>query len=168
MLDSDSDSDDVIGEDVSGAHKTDSFSKLPTCNPNKPVTNFEQDRNASFKMHQNQDLWKDFSPLKSFSIQTPALNEVCEEYFRSTREKEVEKSWVGVSSSHGESILGVASSCHNEQLWDSADPLPPAHHYFFHEDPRIRSLVRKRLYNFSPLGVKRLSQQPNASTIDYM
>lgn len=156
----DSDSDDPVSENVSGACKIDPCSKEPTCKPSRSVTSFEQNREASFEMCQNPDVWKDFSPVKSFSIPTPALNEVCEEYFCSMKDKEVETS---VSASHNESLFGTTSSCQRDkQIWDSAYPLPPARCYFFHEDPRIRKLVRSRLCNFSPLGVD------YASHIDYM
>ena len=86
-----------------------------------------------------------------------------------TKNKEVEKSGIDVTGSHGEGCSGVNSSCQmDQQLWESTSPLPPAHRYFFHEDPRIRQLVRSRLCNFSPLGVNRVNQQPNVSRIDYM
>lgn len=161
----DSDSDDNVSEDVSGSHKVDPCSKEPTFKPSEPVT-FEKNRNTSFKMHENHDLWKDFSSTKSYSIPTPALNEVCDEYFRSTKDKEVDAS---VSVSHNESLFGATSSCQiDEQILDSAYPLPPAHRYFFHEDPRIRKLVQRRLCHYSPLGVDRVNQQPDASHIDYM
>ncbi|XP_061342282.1 uncharacterized protein LOC133288513 [Gastrolobium bilobum] len=165
----DSDSDDPVGEDVSGANKVDPPSKEAMHTLSKPVTSFEQNRKTSFTMNQNQDLWKDFSPVKSFSIPTPAFNEVCEEYFRSPKYKGVEESGIDASKSHDERYLGVNSSCQrDQQLWESTDPLPPAHRYFFHEDPRIQKLVRSRLCNFSPLGVNRVNQQPNVSNIDYM
>ncbi|KAF2285779.1 hypothetical protein GH714_007756 [Hevea brasiliensis] len=70
----------------------------------------------------------------------------------------------GVGSHHDlNSIKGY------EQRWNLADPLPPAHHYFFHDDPRIQTLVRCRLPNFSPLGiVNRGNQQHSESVINYI
>ncbi|XP_054817563.1 uncharacterized protein LOC129317220 [Prosopis cineraria] len=161
--DSDDDDDDPVSEDVSGGRKVDPCFKEPSCKPNEFVTSF--DRKASFQMHQSEDLWKDFSPVKSFSIPTPALNEVCEEYFRSAKDKEKETS---VSAIHYESLFESTSCQRDEQIWNSAYPLPPAHQYFFHKDPRIRKLVRSRLFNFYPLGVDKVNHQPNASHIDYM
>ncbi|KAI4308012.1 hypothetical protein L6164_031131 [Bauhinia variegata] len=164
----DSDSDDSVSEIVGSTHKIDSCSKEPTCNPSKSATGFEQNGSVSLKIDL-QDLWKDFSPVKSFSIPTPAFNEVCEEYFRSTKDKNVEKSRIDISANHKEHFPGVLSSCQNDQqVWDSAYPLPPSHRYFFHEDPRIQKLVRNRLCSFSPLGVNKVNQQPNTSNIDYM
>ncbi|KAJ1389574.1 hypothetical protein SESBI_38191 [Sesbania bispinosa] len=169
LLDSDSDSDDPVDEDVFGANKVHACSKEATCNQSKPSTSLEQNRKTSVNANQNEDLWKDFSPVKSFSIPTPAFNEIYEEYFHSTKRKEAEKSNIDISASHNERHLGVSSSCQkDQQLWESADPVPPAHHYFFHEDPRIRQLIRSRLCNFSPLGINKVNQQPNVSHIDYM
>ncbi|KAK7276825.1 hypothetical protein RIF29_17971 [Crotalaria pallida] len=160
----DSDSDDPVGGDVSAAHKFDPCSKDATCNQGKSVNSFEKSRKTSLDMDQNQDLWKDFSPMKKFSIPTPAFDEVCEEYFRSAKGKQVEK-----PESHSGGYFGASSSYQSDQqLWESAGPLPPAHRYFFHEDPRIQQLVQRRLCNFSPLGVHRVNQQPNISHIDYM
>lgn len=165
----DSDDDDDLVEIVNGAQKVDPYSTGPTRNQSTPTTSFEQNRKTSFNVNQNPDLWKDFSPVKSFSIPTPAFNEVCEEYFSSAKNKKVEKSGIGVSVNNNETYPGVNSGCQKEQQqWESAGPLPPAHRYFFHEDPKIQQLVRSRLCNFSPLGVNRVNQQPNVSHIDYM
>ncbi|KAK4275471.1 hypothetical protein QN277_018547 [Acacia crassicarpa] len=164
LLDSDSDSDDPVSEDVNGALKIDPFFKEPSCRPSEFIAS-DQSRKASFRRDQNQDLWKDFSPVKSFSIPTPALNEVCEEYFCSAKEKEAGTS---VSASHYESLLESTSCQRDKQIWNSAYPPPPAHQYFFHKDSRIRQLVRSRLCNFHPLGVDKVNDQPNASHIDYM
>ncbi|MED6173576.1 hypothetical protein PIB30_060849 [Stylosanthes scabra] len=118
---------------------------------------------------QDHDLWKDFSPVKKFSIPTPAFDEFCEEYYQSVKNKGVANSGIDAAGSHGTGYPGVNSSCQGEQqLWESEGPLPPAHRYFFHADPRIQQLVRSRLSNFSPLGINRVNQQANASNIDYM
>ncbi|CAL0317479.1 unnamed protein product [Lupinus luteus] len=165
----DSDSDDPVGEDVSAPHKIDPSSKCAAYSQSKPVNSSEKSRKMPFDMKRGQGLLKYFSPLKNFSIPTPALNEVCEEYFRSAKDKEVENSGIDISESHHERYFGVNSSCQkDQQLWESSGPLPPAHRYFFHEVSRIQQLVRRRLCNFSPLGVNRVNQQPNVSHIDYM
>lgn len=165
----DSDSDDSGGEDVSGLNEVDPGLKEAMSNQSKPSSSLGQNRKTSFHVNQNPDLWKDFSPVKPFSVPTPAFNEICEEYFNSAKHKTVEQSGIDISESHNERYLGVNSSFQKDpQLSESTDPLPPAHRYFFHEDPRIRQLVCSRLCNFSPLGVNRVNQQPNASHIDYM
>ncbi|KAK2397178.1 hypothetical protein QL285_058782 [Trifolium repens] len=146
-------------EDVSGVNKArPSSSTGSTCN-----------RGTSSLEHDRKDLWKDLSPVKNFSIPTPAFNEVCEEYFHSSKNTEVPRSRIDISKNHNETYRGVNSGCHqDEQIWEAAGPLPPAHCYYFHEDPRIQQLVRSRLCNFSPLGVNNMNQQQNVSHIDYM
>ncbi|ONI13260.1 hypothetical protein PRUPE_4G212300 [Prunus persica] len=116
------------------------------------------------------DLWKDFSPIKKFSIPTPALDEVCQEFLQSAKDKTTQK--LGRDSClHTNEIFQETTCCVQdvEQLWNVADPLPPAHHYFFHDDPNIRKLVCSRLPNFFPLGINiRGNQQNGSSVIDYM
>ena len=65
---------------------------------------------------------------RRFSYPTPALDEVCEEYFSSSKDKNKAQSNVGKSS-------------HNSHVMDSVidldDPRPPANQYFFHNDLRV-------------------------------
>jgi len=150
LIDSDSDDSDV---NVGGANKI---------NPNNHL---DKNKKSSFDKNGNEDLWKDFSPVKNVSVPTPAFNELCEDYFRSDKCTEVR---ADVNESHNEKYPGVSSSCQRNQ-WESVDPVHPAHKYFFHEDPRIQQLVHSRLRNFNSLGaIDRVNQQPNASHIDYM
>jgi hypothetical protein len=163
LLDSDDD-DDLFREDVnvSGVDKVG-----PSLSTGS--TPLEDDRKTQFGVNQNQDLWKDLSPVKNFSIPTPAFNEVCEEYFHSAKNTEVPRSRIDISENHNETYRGVNSGCQqDEQIWEAAGPVPPAHCYYFHEDPRIQQLVRSRLCNFSPLGVNSVNQHQNVSHIDYM
>ncbi|CAJ1971394.1 unnamed protein product [Sphenostylis stenocarpa] len=149
LIDSDSDVD--VGE----------------ANTVNPSNHLGKNKKTSFDENRNEDLWRDFLPVKNVSVPTPAFNELCEEYFRSDNCKEVRGN---VYESHSENYPGVSSSCQrNQQQWESVDPVHPAHSYFFHEDPRIQQLVRSRLRNFNPLGTRnRVNQQPDASHIDYM
>ncbi|XP_060189411.1 uncharacterized protein LOC132618369 [Lycium barbarum] len=102
-----------------------------------------------------KDLWEDFCSDKTFTIATPALDEVCEEYFKSVKD-------------------GKRTQTSNSGLTESSmrpqGPLLPAHCYFFHKDPRIQKLVRDRLPNFFPLGAENIlgQKQDDASVIDYM
>ncbi|KAJ7960764.1 Rho GTPase-activating protein [Quillaja saponaria] len=165
----DSDSDDLsVTDNVSReAHKVDSPSKIQKFHLGSSLPSNGHNRRESTKK-ETEDLRKYFCPTKKFHIPTPALDEVCEEYFHTT--KSVAQKPSGVSVSNKESFHGIINSCQqDEQLWDLSDPRPPAHLYFFHDDPRIQKLVRDRLHNFSPLGVvDKVNQQPNASIIDYM
>ncbi|WJX70965.1 hypothetical protein P8452_55015 [Trifolium repens] len=151
FIDSDDDDVIVIGENKPGPSSS-------TGNQNTRSSSLKQDRKVHFvDANQNQ---KHLSPVKNFSIPTPAFNDVCEEYFRSANNTQVTK------SNHNETHRGVNSGCQkDEQVWEAAGPLPPAHHYYFHDDPRVQRLVRSRLCNFSLLGVNRVDQQQN---IDYM
>ncbi|XP_039035917.1 uncharacterized protein LOC120172555 [Hibiscus syriacus] len=56
-----------------------------------------------------------------------------------------------------------------EQLQDLNDPLPPAHRYFFHADPKIQKLVRSCLPFFTPLSMVNNGQhqQSNVSVMDF-
>ncbi|BAT80718.1 hypothetical protein LR48_Vigan07g022200 [Vigna angularis] len=147
----------------------DSDSDVDVGGDNKVYFNnhLEKNKKAYFDKNRNDSLWKDFSPVKNVSVPTPAFNELCEEYFRSNKCKEVRGD---VNESHNERYPGVSSSCQrNQQQWESVDLVYPAHKYFFHEDPRIQQLVHTRFRNFNPLGaINRVNQQPNTSHIDYM
>lgn len=163
LVDSDSE-EPPISEDAS--KKT---QKIDSSLKEQQSTAREQKRKMSIEKHQNKDLWQDFCPIKSFPIPTPVLDEVCEEYFQSIRDKNATQKLGSTSAS-----IGCHQDANNaagfEQGRKLADPLPPSHHYFFHDDPRIRKLVRNRLPNFSPLGTvnNRGNPQPSESVIDYM
>lgn len=108
------------------------------------------------KKLQSEDLWKDFG---GENIPTPALDDFCEEYFRSSV-----KGKKNVEEEEDISVVVVVGSkvCKNGELLNN-NPVPPAYKYFYHDDPRIKHLVRQRLPNFCPLGGK--SEAPD---IDYM
>lgn len=102
-----------------------------------------------------EGLWKDFSSEKNFHIPTPALDEVCEEYFSSVKSKS------GVQRGH------IDPKCERSSY---ADNHPPSHHYYFHNDLRVQKLVRDRLPHFFPLvaGSNHDHKLPSASVIDYL
>ncbi|GJY84733.1 hypothetical protein Tco_0498759 [Tanacetum coccineum] len=156
LIDSDSDSD------------IPSISKVnKTCNKSEPYLN----RGKSVGLHQPRKLSEssllsyeqfmvDFRRKKSFHIPTPALDEVCDEYFSSMKEKRKVESNIG-KSNHNSHVM--------DSVVDLGDPSPPAHQYFFHNDLRVQELVRTRLCNFFPLNAEnRGSEQPSTSNIDYM
>ncbi|KAI3702977.1 hypothetical protein L6452_28731 [Arctium lappa] len=164
LIDSDSDTDDPFISD--GANNR-------TCNGSESSLNRQQPNlvqrkglseqgkfNEPINTSTKKDLWEDFRPEKSFHIPTPALDEVCEEYFSSMKDKSKSQSNTGKSDRNSH----VTNS-----IIDLGDPLPPAHRYFFHGDPRVQELVRTRLPNFFPLNAaNRDSGQPSTSNIDYM
>ncbi|KAK9002425.1 hypothetical protein V6N11_025104 [Hibiscus sabdariffa] len=118
---------------------------------------------TSFCTPQNEDLWKDFCIMDSSRIQTPAFDEVCKEYFQSVNDKNASQ-----KLGNHKSVSQKLESQKVEKLQDLDGPLPPAHRYFFHADPRIKKLVRSRLPFFTPLSmVNNLHQRPNASVMDF-
>nr|KJB22064.1 hypothetical protein B456_004G027700 [Gossypium raimondii] len=145
LLDSDSDDDpsdcDFTGK---GACKSDPLSK------EQQSTASDRKRKRSFGTPQNEDLWKDISLMNSSCVQTPAFDEKL-----GSRKADLSSQELG--------------SQKTEQLQDLDDPLPPAHRYFFHADPRIQNLVRSRLPFFSPLSMADNGghQQPTVSIMDF-
>ncbi|CAK7338491.1 unnamed protein product [Dovyalis caffra] len=167
LIDSDSEEPSII-EDASGkTQKTDSSSKKqqPTASAHKIK--------MPLKKLPSEDLWKDFCPRKSLPVQTPVLDEMCNEYFQSLQENKnaAQKMQSDLRTSDSTPFLqDLNSTVDFEQCWNLDNPLPPAHHYFFHEDLRIQGLVCSRLPNFSPLGIvnNRGNQRHSESVIDYM
>ncbi|PIA50641.1 hypothetical protein AQUCO_01200092v1 [Aquilegia coerulea] len=172
LIDSDTD-DSSSSEDIfEDAKKVDvSASKRPR-NTNKNLTiNQQKGKNVTGDSKlQTEDLWKDFGLQKGVNIQTPALDEFCQEFFTSAKGKTTEQDKdrnVHVTSSK----MCDQKKCisENAELYKSLDhPLPPAYKYFYHDDPRIQRLVRHRLPNFFPLGVNTENPQSQAAEIDYM
>lgn len=102
--------------------------------------------------HQNDDLWNDFISPKSFTISTPVLDEVCEEYFHTLKEKKDRKyPHHHTSTSNHENVSGKLTDLLIQQNSEPQGAVPPAHYYYFHDDMRIQNLVRSRLHNFYPL-----------------
>nr|KJB22063.1 hypothetical protein B456_004G027700 [Gossypium raimondii] len=139
LLDSDSD-DDPSDCDFTGKGAC----KSDPLSKEQQSTASDRKRKRSFGTPQNEDLWKDISLMNSSCVQTPAFDEA------------------DLSSQE----LGSQKT---EQLQDLDDPLPPAHRYFFHADPRIQNLVRSRLPFFSPLSMADNGghQQPTVSIMDF-
>ncbi|KAH8494596.1 hypothetical protein H0E87_021113 [Populus deltoides] len=154
--------------DASGkTQKTDSSSKKQ-----QPTTS-ERKNQTLLGEHRNEDLWKDFCPIKSYPVQTPVLDEMCNEYFQSLQDNKNKAHKLQSNLQTGESTRfhqDPNSMVDFQQCWNLADPLPPAHHYFFHEDLRIQRLVHSRLPYFFPLGIvnNKGNQLITESAIDYM
>lgn len=172
LLDSDDDDPSVIEDANQEAKNTHPSAKVRQSNHRQYSCASEEKSTKTFvSMPQNVDLWKDFWPNRSVGIPTPALDEVCEEYFRSVKDKNVtvKLGSDGCISNEKRSYQNKNNRKTVQHQLDLADPLPPAHRYFFHADPRIQKLVRSRLPNFSPLGVvSNTNMQHGASVIDYM
>ncbi|XP_021892998.1 uncharacterized protein LOC110810974 [Carica papaya] len=163
LLDSDSDDPSVSEDACRGADRNDLSS-----NGQEPSTNSKK-KKESVGMPRIDDLWKNFRP-NSYHISTPALDDVCEEYFHSVKNNDVTQENPSKRSSIEDKSFhqSTNTSQNYEQCWDFAEPLPSAHKYFFHNDPRIQRLVRRRLPNFFPLGTVNKGEQASASVIDYV
>ncbi|KAG2307296.1 hypothetical protein Bca52824_027044 [Brassica carinata] len=154
ILDSDSEDDcPFTREDLSRVTKTNSScSKVQPSVASKP------------KRNELGDLWKDFSPAAVSKIQTPALDDVCQDYFSSIKKNIPQKQSSAVASSSNSGLLQQ-----NEHFFDSSHPTPPSHRFFLHSDPRIQNLARKRLPNFLPLGIfNDRENRREECLIDYM
>ncbi|CAA0383097.1 unnamed protein product [Arabidopsis thaliana] len=165
LLDSDSEDDHPsTSRDLSGATKKhDSFSK------NQPSIASKPKRKEPGSIPCIKDLWKDFSPASS-KIQTPAFDDVCQDYFisiKTTSTAQKQSSAVASSSNSGNhNLTGFQQT---ELFHDFSHPSPPSHRFFLHSDPRIRNLARQRLPNFFPLGiVNDRESQREVFLVDYM
>lgn len=161
LLDSDSD-DDPSDCEFTGKEAC----KSNTLSKEQQSTARDTKRRTSFGTPQNEDLWKDISLMNSSCVQTPAFDEVCKEYFQSLNDKNASQKLGSRKADLSSQELGSQKS---EQLQDLDDPLPPAHRYFFHADPRIQNLVLSRLPFFSPLNMVDNGghQQPTVSIMDF-
>lgn len=173
LIDSDSDSDDssVSEVPIPDAKENNLSEKATHSNREQySAANAEHRKKTFISMPQNMDLWKDFCPNTSTNIPTPALDEVCEEYFTSVKDQNatLKRGSDGCINNNMRSYPNKNNRKTVLHQSDSKGPLPPAHSYFFHDDPRIQNLVRSRLPNFSPLGVNSTHMQSGASVIDYM
>ncbi|KAM7498877.1 hypothetical protein LguiA_023291 [Lonicera macranthoides] len=164
LIDSDSDDPSISEGTNRAANKAGSSLKGTEFNPQQNVSSTEQWKTkASVSKSQTEDLWSDFS-LKNFHIPTPAFDEFCEEHSKSVQNKND-----GHNNTKGCYQSSNISKIYEQQI-NLGDPLPPAHCYFFHDDPRIQELVRSRLPNFFPLSTVNNGgyKGPSASVIDYM
>lgn len=165
LLDSDSEDDHPsTSRDLTGVTKKyDSSGKDQFSVASKPK------RKESGSMPCTGDLWKDFSPEIS-KIQTPALDDVCQDYFSSIKtSSNAQKRSSVVASSSNSGYHNLTGFQQTREFLDFSHPSPPSHRFFLHSDPRIRDLARKRLPNFLPLGiVNDRESQREVFLVDYM
>ncbi|KAL1197343.1 hypothetical protein V5N11_011933 [Cardamine amara subsp. amara] len=165
LLDSDSEDDHPsTSRDLSGVTKKFDLSEKDQLSvASKPK------RKESGSMPCTGDLWKDFSPAIS-KIQTPALDDVCQDYFSSIKTSSTaQKRSSAVASSSNSRCHDLSGFQQTGEFLDFSHPSPPSHRFFLHTDPRISDLARKRLPNFLPLGIvnDRESRQ-EVFLVDYM
>ncbi|WVZ87211.1 hypothetical protein U9M48_033886 [Paspalum notatum var. saurae] len=158
-----------------------------TISPMRKIHLLDSDTDAEDDQSQNKAK-KPVSPVKKTntavqksnamlndSWATPALDEFCNEYFKSTKDAGFSQQKEGskISSPKG------SQSRHFQQqnssrgavldVDDVLDSHPPATHYFFHHDPRVRDLVRDRLQHFFPIGAgnTRENEQSRGENLSY-
>lgn len=167
LIDSDSDSPSTSDHAGEEADKAKLSSKEKSEVADHILGSQERRKLPSYCVPKNEDLWRDFRPTKSLHIPTPALDEVCEEYFHSLKSGNKPLQPLAHLNIDNKSCQPTRNSSQIiEPRCDSNDNLPPAHRYFFHDDPSIRNLVHSRLPHFFPLGGANSSKQP--SLINYM
>ncbi|KMT12727.1 hypothetical protein BVRB_4g088230 [Beta vulgaris subsp. vulgaris] len=117
---------------------------------------------------QKQDLWKDFRVNEKCSVQTPAFDEICEEYFKVMKSSKPAPCSQKLCSNEQEMSMNNAKKKLHTQV--SGSVVPPSHHYFFHDDLRVQRLIRSRLPYFFPLSTCADAgrESHNGSSINYM
>lgn len=119
-------------------------------------TDADDDHNQSKAktLQQNKKPQGSCSVLKSGATMndnwaTPALDEFCNEYFKSPK-------GAGFSQQKEGNTSQPKSTRHFQQPTSSSgtklDDGPPAMQYLFHPDPRVGDLFRNRLQHFVPIG----------------
>nr|GMC75493.1 Rho GTPase-activating protein like [Ipomoea batatas] len=156
LIDSDSDSDDP--SIIENRKKDEKVESPGQC----AVSNKQSTAKTSHAASQTDDLWKGFMTDKDFHIATPALDEVCDEYFRSMRGRDD-------IQNVNEGYHPKNSFAENSMQQRHTSPLFPAHNYFFHNDLRIQKLVQDRLRHFFPLSANNSQgSKQNEGSVDYI
>ncbi|XP_058094193.1 uncharacterized protein LOC131240136 [Magnolia sinica] len=184
LLDSDTDEPSSCENQPKNIKRADAYTKERPCGPTQSITGNQQKRaKTSSSMLQTESLWKDFSPKKN-KLETPALDEFCQEYFRSLKDNNVSDGKEGDMRANRskalaeDSLLNETMGCflknnireNVKECGSQPNHLPPAYRYFCHNDPRVQKLVRHRLPNFFPIVTSghRGQQQYEPAVIDYM
>ncbi|KAL6843956.1 hypothetical protein ACP4OV_025629 [Aristida adscensionis] len=161
LLDSDTDAED--DQNQSKAKKTISPLKKRQESMNKymqkePTLQQTSKSQGSTTVHNSKAMMSDHWA-------TPALDDFCNEYFKSVkdsgpsqkesssgcRSKISQRNTIGEVEGHFQHQSTSSGSVLDDNLTDSS---VPAMHYFFHHDPRVRDLVRERLQYFFPTGAE--------------
>ncbi|CAD6262226.1 unnamed protein product [Miscanthus lutarioriparius] len=118
----------------------------------------DHNQNKAKTLQQNRKPQGSSTVLKSGAMMndnwaTPALDEFCNEYFKSPKDAGFSQQKEG--NTHYK-VSQPKNSGHFQQQTSSSgaelDDGPPAMHYLFHPDPRVGNLFRNRLQYFVPIG----------------
>ncbi|KAG6522693.1 uncharacterized protein LOC122053111 [Zingiber officinale] len=163
-----SDSDNPLSDDECKYNKIVDANRLME---KKLISKNQQHKSLRYEKSKKDSFWEDLSPKKSISLSTPALDQFCEDYFKSTKDLESgrnrEEDMVFCSSrvtdtKRQRNIIGNA-----EQNCNLPNAEPPSFQYFYHNDLRIQMLVKQRLPYFVPLGTE-VQKQLGTRNINYM
>ncbi|TVU14862.1 hypothetical protein EJB05_38358, partial [Eragrostis curvula] len=166
LLDSDTDADDDQNQNKSKKPASPLKSRQESMNK---YIGKDPTLQQNSKPQRNTAAWKSETNVHE-NWATPALDEFCSEYFNSVKESGQPQQKESSSFSHSNvSHLYQGSSTGTVLDDDPADNSPPAVHYFFHEDPMVRNLVRERLQHFFPIGTEstRENEQRRAENLSY-
>ncbi|KAG1365332.1 hypothetical protein COCNU_12G003320 [Cocos nucifera] len=178
----DSDSDDPSSEDEYEDGK-----EVDKSQERRPVTTMTRNGQEKSSLQANKahgEFWKDSSPKKNMKLETPALDEFCEEYFRSMKDqnsvhsKEEDMSFCSSRILDADGFVEDFEDHHQQkhingrtqQNRNLPSSQPPAFCYFYHSDSSIRTLVQKRLPFFNLLGAEKYrgNEESGAENFDYM
>ncbi|TKW06692.1 hypothetical protein SEVIR_7G256100v4 [Setaria viridis] len=175
LLDSDTDADDE--ENQNKAKKP-----SPVKKRQKSMHKYMQEKSTfqENRKHQGSTTVQKSEAVMNNNWATPAFDEFCNEYFNSTKDAGSSQQKEGNSFSCSkvsqpkypdemEGHFQQQSTSSGGVLDDNLDGRPPAMHYFFHQDPRVRDLVRDRLQHFLPTGAgsKRENEQSRGKSLSY-
>ncbi|WOL12212.1 hypothetical protein Cni_G20978 [Canna indica] len=173
-----SDSDSSSNED---GCMYDNKAKTAKLRHKNPIIENEEESCFNYRNPKEDSFWKDFSPRKNINLATPALDQFCDEYFKSMggsksekhREEETAFCTSGVIGSK-KLVDNIEENCGQKSITGETNQkcklpnsAPPAFQYFYHDDIRIQMLVKQRLCYFVPLGAE-VQKQPGIENLNYM
>ncbi|KAJ6792825.1 Uncharacterized protein M6B38_237560 [Iris pallida] len=178
LLDSDLDDPSSNKGRAQDSKEVDTSKKRTQC------TQYATENNRkTFKWHKTrEDLWKDFNAKENISLATPAFDEFCEEYFTSAEYQKVGQQKESNRSLNSSRVLDPDNSvnecegCYQHKSvsekpvdsWEFPHPQPPAYKYLYHDDARIRRLIRERLPFFVPIAEVNGKENQLGVELDYM
>ncbi|KAJ8622011.1 hypothetical protein MRB53_030540 [Persea americana] len=169
LLDSDSDDPPSSEDQPENFEKVGSCTKGREHSSNHAIAGNQQSiaKMSSNKL-QTESLWKDLGPKKNTKLATPALDEFCEEYFRSMKDKNADKRKKGdmgnisFRSPSNEKLLEEIEVCsqensihrHCEQFVKQLDPQPSAYRGSEHSETTVLDYMSQFGHRDAPTKVQ--------------
>ncbi|KAJ3693586.1 hypothetical protein LUZ60_009066 [Juncus effusus] len=176
----------------SNLEKSDKTKLLPKLklSPLRKIHLLDSDSDSDSDFNHNKNTQKtlkkskpsvEIKPKKDPKSATPALDQYCEEYFKTEKDRNApQKREEGSTSKCSSRVFDPVEFTKafedilpKEELSSGiSNNNPPCFKYFYHSDARIRNLVRERLSHFTPIGGRSLNDRTNGESrndnIDYM